>query len=79
MSLHLGVTLGLLGSAAQTVADYREGGMHRVLVSWSGYDPNYGWNPKWIRAPIPLVVGTAATIVAVKTGVNKYTPKGINI
>ena len=81
MSLHLGVTLGLIGSAVVTVQEYRTGGMHDVVRSWSGWDWNYpdAWFPKTIVAPIPLVIGSVATVAAVKTKLNKYTPKGVNI
>lgn len=78
-NLHLGITLGLLGSAVNTVRAYREGGMNRVIISWTGYDSNYGWNWKWATSAVPLIVGAAATFVAVKSGINKWTPTGINI
>ena len=79
MGIHLGITAGLLGSAVETVRAYREGGMNRVLISWTGYDSNYGWNWKWATSVVPLVVGAGATIIAVKSKVNRYMPKGINI
>ena len=76
---HIGALAGLIGSAVMTVGAYKEGGMGRVLISWTGYDSNYGWNAKWATSAIPLVAGLGASFIAAKTGVNRYTPKGINI
>ena len=76
---HIGALAGMLGAAVQTVRAYKEGGMNRVLISWTGYDSNYGWNAKWATSAVPLVAGLGASFIAAKTGVNRYTPKGINI
>ena len=81
MPMHLGTTLGLIGSAVITIQDYRRGGLHECVRSWTGWDWNYpdAWFPTRIRAPIPMAIGGGVTWVAKKTGYNDDTPKGVNV
>jgi hypothetical protein len=81
MPTHWGATLGLVGSLLLTVKAYREDGWFGVKRSWTGLDSNYPGEIFWdrIEAPIPLVVGGGATLIAVKTGFNNWTPKGLNV
>lgn len=81
MPLHIGATVGLIGSAVLTIKAYREDGWFGVKRSWTGLDSNYPgeWFPDRIEAPIPLAVGATATFVAIKTGFNGWTPKGLNV
>jgi len=69
----------MVGALIQTYAGYKEGGWHRVMVDWTGYDPNWGWNIKWARALIPCVAGIAVSAIGAKAGVNKYLPKGVGL
>lgn len=81
MGMHWGATLGLLGSLAVSWRAYQDDGWFGVKRSWTGLDSNYPGEIFWdrIEAPIPLLVGGAATFVAVKTGFNKWTPKYFNV
>ena len=43
-----------------------------AMVSLTGYDPNYGFNWKWATSTIPMVIGAAGSMVAAKSGINRY-------
>ena len=77
--MRLGALAGILGSAIGTYHAYQEGGWGRVKISWTGYDENFGWNFKWATNAHILGMGIGASFLASKTGVNRYTPKGLNI
>ena len=50
---------------------YRDGGTHRVLVSLTGYDPNYGWNWKWADSGICFAGAGVAEAVIRKSGIRR--------
>ena len=65
-------TAGMIVGLKNLYDGYKEGGTHRVMVSLTGYDPNYGFNWKWATATIPMVLGAGGSMLAAKTGINRY-------
>jgi len=51
---------------------YKEGGTGRAMISLTGYDPNYGFNWRWATSSIPMFLGAGGSMVAAKSGVNRY-------
>jgi len=77
--IRIAATLGMVAALIRTYQGYKDGGWHRVMVDWTGYDPNYGWNITWAKALIPMVTGIAVSAIGAKAGVNKYLPKGVGL
>ena len=86
MVMHLGATGGLvvggIMTALKTIHAYREG--WDVPDTFQSCFTGYSFVHKdfdMARAvfTIPVTVGGAATFVAVKTGYNGWTPKGVNV
>ncbi len=84
--MHLGTTIGLVGSVVITGAAglkaHREGWdvMDAMQSKWTGY--NFGsenWDIKRPTATYCLVTGISATKIAKWAKVNNDTPKGANI
>lgn len=51
-----------------------------AIQSLTGFDPATGqWNWKDAKAAIPMIAGVGLSLVASKVGLNRYTPRGINI
>jgi len=56
------------------------GKAREAIEALTGYNYQNGvWDIKTATAGIPMVAGVALSMVASKTGMNRYTPKGINI
>ena len=85
--LRIGATVGLVAGIYGMIKHASGGGspqdkMGRVVESMIGINPTTA-NPtfQWQKMmfTLPVAGGVAASMIASKTGVNKYTPKGINI
>ena len=86
--MHIGATLGIATGSILTILyvadgykkDGGSGALRRTVEAFSGWNPEDGtWKAQRMRFTIPVAAGCSATAVAVKTGVNRWTPKGINI
>lgn len=64
-------TAGLVMGLLNFMDKYKES-RHAAMVSLTGYDPNYGFNWKWATSTIPIVIGAAGSMVAAKSGINRY-------
>lgn len=65
-------TSGMLIGLKNLWVAYKEGGTHRAMVALTGYDPNYGFNWKWATALIPMALGGLGSMIAAKSGINRY-------
>jgi len=79
----LGIGVGSL-MLAKEVYDSRGGGYQEmsrhVVRGLTGYDMVSGaWNARDMTFTIPAVAGCGLSMVASKVGLNRYTPKGVNI
>ncbi|GAG97953.1 unnamed protein product [marine sediment metagenome] len=86
MAMHLGTTIGLVGSVIITaVAGLKarnEGWdvMDAMQSKWTGYNfGNENWDIKRPTATYCLVTGAVATKAAKWTGYNQDTPTGVNV
>ena len=68
----IAATAGMLVGIKNLYDSYKEGGTGRVMISLTGYDPNYGFNWKWATATIPMVAGAAVSMAASKFGLNRH-------
>lgn len=78
----IGIAAGLLG----TYMHAKEGGstddkLGRVVESFIGVNPAGDMKFRWqqMKFTIPAAGGIAISVIAAKTGANRYTPKGVNI
>ena len=82
---HIAALAGLLGAGylalnAAKGANTGRGKAREVLQTLTGYNIDRGTLAlEDAAAGIVLVTGLGASFIAAKTGVNRYTPKGINI
>lgn len=87
MKLRIGATLGLgLGAylMLKELWQYRASGAQAMAVvgvrNMTGYDYKKGtWDAANAGFLIPAAAGIGLSFVASKTGINRYTPKGINL
>jgi hypothetical protein len=77
--IRIAATIGLVAGLIEAYNHYKAGGTGRVMIGLTGYDPNYGWKPQWAKITLPIIAGCGVSLVAAKVGLNRYTPKGINI
>ena len=68
----IAATAGMVIGLIQLKKAWSAGGSHGAMVALTGYDPNYGFNYKWATAIIPMVGGAAVSMVAAKSGINRY-------
>lgn len=68
----IAATAGMIFGLLELKKAYTSGGSHAAMVALTGYDPNFGWNYKWARATIPMVLGAGVSMVAAKSGINRY-------
>ena len=82
--IRIGGLLGIVGGAYgmyRTVKGFGAGNEARAIgVALTGYDYGDGsFNWKSATYTIPAFAGCGLSMVASKVGLNRYTPKGINI
>ncbi|GAG61150.1 unnamed protein product [marine sediment metagenome] len=83
--LRIGATVGLLAGSFLLIKDAmafkdpnaKMDHIVRNLTGWSITKGNWDWQR--MKFTIPVVAGIGLSIVASKTGMNRYTPKGINL
>ncbi|GAG88206.1 unnamed protein product [marine sediment metagenome] len=80
--IRIGATVGILAALYQTYRAATGTGDPgiQVVQAWTGYhygDGTFNW--KKASALIPAVAGAGASMAASKIGLNRYTPKGLNI
>ena len=68
----IAATAGMLIGLKNLWDGYKAGGTSRAMICLTGYDPNYGFNWKWATATIPMVAGAGVSMVAAKSGLNRY-------
>ena len=52
---------------------YQSGGTAQVMINLTGYNVASGtFNWRWATAGIPMLMGAAGSMVAAKTGLNRY-------
>jgi len=78
--IRIGATAGMIAGLYATYQEYKANGTTGVVKALTGYSiPNGTWNWKDARGAIPMIAGVGLSMVASKVGLNRYTPKGINI
>ncbi|GAH10331.1 unnamed protein product [marine sediment metagenome] len=78
--LKIGATIGMFAFGWQSWKNWQEGGVSRLIRGMTGYGINSGtFNLREANALLPLAAGLGVSFVAAKTGVNRFTPKGVNI
>jgi len=84
--IHLGATLGIIGTGYAMFDKYRERRAASNTVAESlrtavtAIDNSGNFHPDLFKdIYLPMGVGIGASFIAGKTGVNRYLPKGINI
>lgn len=78
--IRIGGTVGIIAFAWQSWKNWQEGGMARFIRGATGIGINSGtFNIKEANALLPLAAGVGLSLVASKVGINRYTPKGINL
>ena len=68
----IAATVGMLIGLKNLWEGYKAGGTGRALICLTGYDENYGFNWKWATATIPMVAGAGISMIAAKSGINRY-------
>ena len=68
----IAATAGMLIGLKNLWDGYKAGGTSRAMICLTGYDPNYGFNWKWATATIPMVAGAGVSMIAAKSGLNRY-------
>ena len=80
--IRIAATIGIIAGIWETyrVATTTGDPMKQIVKTWTGWDMvGGGWNWKDARAAIAVGAGCGVSMVASKVGLNRYTPKGINI
>ena len=73
-------TAGLALGLYETWTAWRAGGTEAMVVALTSYSmANNKFYPNLAKGGIPILIGLGGSYVAAKTGVNRYTPKGINL
>ena len=78
----MGLGLGLGMTLVKTIHAWRSGwNVGDTFQScFSGYSFEHDdWDASRMVGSIPMVVGGVTTLVAVKSGFNRWTPKGVNM
>ena len=78
----LGLIMGVVMTTLRTVHAWRAGWdvpdtFQSCFTGWSLEKED--WSARRMLFTIPVVVGGAATFIAVKTGFNRWTPKKANL
>ena len=78
--VRIGGLVGIAGWIGMGILGYKRGGFNGLATEMFGYAPGRGkFVPKEARGLILLGAGLGASFIASKTGVNRYTPKGLNV
>ena len=72
--------LGLTAYRVKEAAGW-DGKLGRLVEAFCGFNfvHDMTWRPETMTFTWPVVAGVGASVVASKTGANRYTPKGFNI
>ncbi|GAG63116.1 unnamed protein product [marine sediment metagenome] len=78
--IRIGATAGIVAGIWQTWQGWKRGGVNGIVTELTGWKMSAGeWAPKEAKAAIAMLAGCGLSMAASKIGLNRYTPKGINI
>jgi len=81
--IRIGATVGIITGLYmlyRDVSEHKSNAGAWAIQSLTGFDIASGkWNWRKAHATLPIIAGVGLSMVASKVGLNRYTPKGINI